>query len=255
MRTRVEAQAEVHAQAAACAEARRRIERAARECGILLSGLRLRLNAPESPVAATVLAQANAHADGHPVRVQIVAPTLEQAIDILVARTGTRLEATLHAWVPRPWPEADRQLPAAREGVVGSITRVKSCRLAVCAAQVAAAYMDAMDYDVHLFADQESGQACAVRRAGLTGYRLTRLRPAAPPRQTRLPLVIDSRPAPQLTATAAAVRLEETGAAHLFFAEPTTGRGSLIYRRYDGHFALVTGHPDAADTARASAGR
>jgi hypothetical protein len=250
----VEAQAEVQAQAA-CAEARRRIERAAREDGILLSGLRMRLAYPDPASGALVLAQANAHADGHPIRVQTAAPTPGQALDDLLARTRARLEQTLHAWAPRPWPETARQPPAAPAGTHASITRVKTCRLIVCPAQVAAAYMDAMDYDTHLFTDQESGHSAAVRRAGPTGYRLTRLRPAAPPRQTRLPLVIDPRPAPQLTTNAAAARLEATGAAHLFFADPTTGHGYLIYRRYDGHFTLLTGDPDTANAARSDTQR
>jgi len=108
-------------------------------------------------------------------------------------------------------------------------------------AQVAAAYMDAMDYDIHLFTDAESGQSAAVHRTGPTGYRLTRLRPTAPPRQTRMPLVTDPRPAPHLTNTAAAARLDETALLHLFFTDPATGHGHVLYRRYDGNYGLITG--------------
>ncbi len=250
----MDTRSETLAHTAARAEARRRIEHAARDSGILLSGLRLRLNAPDPESAGSVLAQANAHADGHPLRVQVVAHTVREAVDALSARTADRLGQTQHAWTPRPWSEEDRRPPGAAVGAGSSpvaggdarIVRVKTYPLTVCAPQVAAAYMDAMDYDIHLFIEQETWQTCAVRRAGPTGYRLTRLHPAAPPRQTQLPLAIDPRPAPMLTAAAAVARLEETGDAHLFFADPGTGHGHLVYRRYDGHYALVTGGANAA---------
>jgi hypothetical protein len=40
----------------------------------------------------------------------------------------------------------------------------------------------------------------------------------------------------------------------LFFAEPTIGGDYLIYRRYDGHHALLTGDLDAVDTVLPGAG-
>jgi len=247
----VDAQTEVHAQAAASARARRRIERAARDGGILLSGLRLRLTTAEPATGAPVLAQANAHADGYPVRVQLTAPTLEQAINALCARTERRLEQTRSPWAPRPRPEPDRSAPGPVAGLDVRIARIKRCALAARAPEVAAAHMDAMDYEAHLFIDRECGQICVVHGTGPTGYQLSRLRAVAGSRRVRPPLVIDPRPAPTLDAASAAQRLESTGEAHLFFAEPATGRGCLIYRRYDGHYALVTGDPAAqreADT-------
>jgi hypothetical protein len=248
MGTRVEASAEIHAQGAASAQARRWIQRAARESGVLLSDLRLRLSAPD-PAGGRVLAQATAHADGRAVRVQVLAPTLAQAVEALCGRTGSRLRETSRAWRPRTRPEPDRPAPEPVAGLEPKIARIKKCPLTVCAAEVAAAHMDAMDYDAHLFIDRESGQTCAVRASGPTGYHLAWLRPTIPPRHPRPPLVIDPYPAPVLGATAAAQRLHDTGDAHLLFAEPTTGRCYLIYRRYDGHYTLLTGDP----TAQASA--
>ena len=248
MTTTVEAPAEVQAQAVASALARRTIERAARERGILLAGLRLRLTMPDPPTARQALAQANAHADGHPIRVHVTGPTLEQAVDALCTRTQTRLTQTASAWQPRSRPEPDRCAPDPVPGLVPEIARIKTCSLAVCAPEVAAAYMDAMDYDIHLFVDQHSGQTCAVRGTGPTGYRLAWLR-LPTPRGPRPPLAIDPHPAPVLSATSAAARLDKTGEAHLLFAEPATGRGYLVYRRYDGHYALVTGDPAAQRTA------
>lgn len=229
------------AQADASAEIRRRVERAAREAGILVADLRVRLTLPDHDQPGTVLAQANAYADGHPVRTQITAPTLNQAVDALAERTSRRLAETTRAWTPRPWPDPSRPSPR-RSADPGRIVRVKACPLSACRPEVAAATMDALDYDIHLFTDQETGDEAAVHRAGPTGYRLIRLRPT-PPRQTRLPLVIHPRPAPYLTASAAAARLDQTGMTHLFFAEPATGNGHLIYRRYAGDYTLLHAAP------------
>jgi hypothetical protein len=231
------------ASSAAAGEARRRIVRAARSTGVLVAGINVRLTAPDPTAPAVTVAQANAYADGHPLRVQIVAPTLAQALDQLTERTARRLSERARAWTPRPWPVGAERglhpllLPAARP----CIARVKTYPLIVCPAQVAAAYMDAMDYDIHLFTDAESGQSAAMHRSGPTGYRLTCLRPTAPPRQTRMPLAIDPRPAPRLTDTAAAARLDETALPHLFFADAATGHGRVLYRRYDGNYGLITG--------------
>jgi hypothetical protein len=219
---------------------RARIEQAARREGVLVSGLRVRLT--EYTDAVAVLAQATAHADGRPIRVQLAAPTLEQALNALVERTRARLAQSAHGWNPRPYPDPDREpllAPPLVPAPSGSIVRIKTRPLAACPAQVAAAVMDALDYDAHLFTEPD-GRPAAVHRAGPTGYRLTRLRPGPPPRQSSLPLVIDPRPAPQLTATAAAARLDRTEAPFLFFAEQSTGRGYLLYRRYDGHYTLLT---------------
>jgi hypothetical protein len=37
----------------------------------------------------------------------------------------------------------------------------------------------------------------------------------------------------------ATASLERTGLPHLFFADAAAGRGALLYRRFDGHYALI----------------
>src|SRR5258708_1486539 len=141
----------------------------------------------------------------------------EEGAPTVVAQIYVPIHATAPHAAPHRQPARRSDRPVAgtpRPGPAGAggglrpplvpvahprIVRVKTYPLIVCPAQVAAAYMDAMDYDIHLFTDSESGQSAAVHRTGPTGYRLTRLRPTAPPRQTRMPLVTDPRPAPRLT--------------------------------------------------------
>jgi hypothetical protein len=47
------------------------------------------------------------------------------------------------------------------------------------------------------------------------------------------------RPAPRLAPAAAVGRLEALGQPFVFFVNRETGRGSLVYHRYDGHYRLV----------------
>src|SRR5260370_610551 len=75
------------APAAAASEARR-IARAARSTGVLVAGINVRLTAPNPGAPTITVAQANAYADGHPLRVQIAAPPLPQALPHLTQRAA-----------------------------------------------------------------------------------------------------------------------------------------------------------------------
>jgi Sigma 54 modulation/S30EA ribosomal protein C terminus len=50
--------------------------------------------------------------------------------------------------------------------------------------------------------------------------------------------VSDQRP-PQLTIAEARDRLEQAGWPFVFFRDPATDRGRLLYRRSDGHYRLI----------------
>ena len=43
-----------------------------------------------------------------------------------------------------------------------------------------------------------------------------------------------------LPLTEAEALLDEGDAAFVFFAEPGTGRSQVLYRRFDGHYGLIT---------------
>jgi hypothetical protein len=53
-------------------------------------------------------------------------------------------------------------------------------------------------------------------------------------------LVVNSRPTPAVTEAAAVRRMGEYSLRLLFFTDPTTGRGQLMYPRYDGNLGLIT---------------
>ncbi|MFD2351843.1 sigma 54 modulation/S30EA ribosomal C-terminal domain-containing protein [Nonomuraea ferruginea] len=58
--------------------------------------------------------------------------------------------------------------------------------------------------------------------------------------EVAVPLAIDPGAAPRLTTAEAVDRLEVSGRAFEFYADAETGRGQLIYHRYDGGYGLIT---------------
>jgi Sigma 54 modulation/S30EA ribosomal protein C terminus len=217
---------------------------------------RVRLSRSHDPaVARPVSAQGNLDVNGRVLRVQVAADNAHEAVALLEtrlrrklagmarhweARRGAMPEATPHEWRhgaepthrPEfyPRPEQDRK-----------IVRHKTYEPARATPEEAAFDMDMLDYDFQLFTDSESGQDSVIYHAGPTGYRLAQLIPD-PTRtwSTALPLTVSERPAPGLTLAEAVHRLDATGLPFVFFAEPTSGRGRVLYRRYDGHYGLVT---------------
>ena len=208
---------------------------------VATDGLRVRLTEGEG----RIIAQANARAARRPIRVQVAAATVAEAADDLGERLGRRILEAAACWSPRQWPDTDdasvptRVPPGDRALGPGLLTRVKAVPLAVCPPEVAVTVMDLMDYPAHMFVDADTGQDAIVYRAGPTGYRLTRQRPAPPPAPNAIPLTVDPLPAPILKPERAMARLDDTGLGHLFFIDPDTGRGQLIYRRFDTRYALL----------------
>jgi len=105
--------------------------------------------------------------------------------------------------------------------------------------QAAAADAELMDYDFHLFTERSTGEDSVIYRTA-DGYR-----PALAHARNGLPGTVDpsitvsKMPAPRLSVTEAAARLEAAGQSFLFFVNAGTGRGNLIYHRYDGNYGLI----------------
>ncbi|MFH9353314.1 sigma 54 modulation/S30EA ribosomal C-terminal domain-containing protein [Kitasatospora sp. NPDC017646] len=222
------------------AEARGRIAAAvaaAGEAGTLVEALRIRLAA----VAGGVLAQVNAEVDGRRIRVQRAAAERADSLDRVAESLLARIRAVTGPWTPRPWPA--RRVPALPAGPAGGrrIIRRKEPSLVWCTPEAAARTMDAMDYDIHLFTDPATETDAVVYRVGPTGYRLARTVPAGPSGRRTAPITLSPHGAPPLTERQAVERLEEAELPFLFFAHPTSGRGRVLYRRFDGHLGLISG--------------
>ena len=117
--------------------------------------------------------------------------------------------------------------------------RHKSYALARQTPEEAVADAELLDYDFHLFTEMSTGEDSVVYRIR-DGYRLA----LAHPRSRRLgpvapSITVSKMPAPRLSVTEATARLEATSQLFLFFVNAETGRGNLIYHRYNGHYGLI----------------
>jgi ribosome-associated translation inhibitor RaiA len=218
---------------------------------------RIRLTRSADPARERpVIAQVNLDVNGRLVRAQVAGASAHEAIDLVHDRARHRLERLARHWEARrggqPGLEAHewRHSQAAthrpdfypRPAEDRQVVRHKAYELATATPDEAAFDMDLMDYDFHLFTDAESGRDAVVYRAGPTGYRLAFV--GGPPERraepTAAPVAVSRRPALLLSVFEAMDQLDGTGRPFLFYADPGSGRGHLLYRRYDGHYGLIT---------------
>lgn len=206
---------------------------------------RIRISAPDR-ANGPGLVQVNLRVHGAPARIQVAGPTVVLAISAAATRLRRQIKRLTTAWEPWPWPDPERRVLAVPDA--GAIARLKSFRLHAATPCQAAAFLNAMDYDVFLYIDAETGEDAIVYRAGPTGLRLARQRTMRPPAMpSLLPLTIHPRKIPILTPAQAATRLAEHRLPFVFYSDHTTHRGNLLYRRYDGDLGLIT--PTEPDTS------
>jgi hypothetical protein len=188
-----------------------------------------------------MLVQVNLGVTGAPARVQVATAGIEDLAPAL-ERLQRQIDRMSAPWRPRPWPDRTRRVLTAYGETM--IRRRKACVLRCGAPMRAVAEMDAMDYDVHLFTDAETGEDAVVYRAGPSGLRLARQRHMHPPESHGhihpSPLIVNPHPTPTLSETAAVCRLRSHEMPFLFFTDATTRRGRLLYPRYDGDLTLIT---------------
>lgn len=217
---------------------------------------------PDPAMARPVVAQANLDVDGRLVRAQISAPTTREAIDLLQDRLRARLERRARHWEARRGRASGasvRELRygsrlAPRHGYVARpaedrrIVRHKAFTLGRCTVDEAAAALSDLDYEFHLFTERGTGQDSLLYRAGPAELRLAQVDPdrghLAP---YEVPLTVTDVRAPLLSTLETVERLAVTGRDWLFFLDADRGRGSVLYRRYDGHYGLITPPPESRD--------
>ena len=110
--------------------------------------------------------------------------------------------------------------------------------------------MAMLDYDFFLFVELESGQDTLITRSDDGSLVVHWLDPEGAagidtaPDHERAPA-----PPPELAVSQAIELLNGSGSPLLFFRNSTSGRANVIYRRYDGHYGLIT--PPTDDSAEA----
>ncbi|GAA4990562.1 HPF/RaiA family ribosome-associated protein [Kitasatospora paranensis] len=227
---------------------------------------RVRLTRMHNPsVERPALAQATVDVDGRLARAHVAAPTMGEAIGLLRDRLAVQL-SRLHrdrearrgrggAARPHEWRRGDEGLhrphyvPLPRED--RRIVRRKSYPLALESAGEAALELETMDFDFHLFTEIGTREDSVIHRFGAGPYRLAQVHPrpeALAP--SDLPMTVLTAPATRMTEEQAVDRLEATGGPFVVYADASTGRGNLLYYRYDGHYGLISPASDRPSAHR-----
>jgi ribosome-associated translation inhibitor RaiA len=247
-------------------ETRGRVPEGMRELAAAKAGSLLRF-APEPVLSARVtlavsadpampqpaVAQATIDLNGRTVRAQAVGETMRAAIEHMAARLRVRLDRSARNWAARrgtlpvaePGEWRHQSIPAhrpsyfPRPAAARAVIRRPGYAPGPLTPEEAVAELDLLDYDFHLFTERSTGQDSVIYRVG-DRYRLAQARPESA-RLGPLPaaVMLSEHPAPVLTLAEAISRLEWLRQTFVFFVNPASGRGRLLYYRYDGHYGLV----------------
>jgi ribosome-associated translation inhibitor RaiA len=232
-----------------------KVRAALRHAGEPVLSARVRLTISADPaVERPAIAQVNLDLNGRLIRAQADAESMREAIDRLVGRLKIRLDRAARNWAavgggkPLPLPDEwrhqstpARRLPYfPRPPDERAVIRHKSYAPTRQTPDEAVNELELLDYDSYLFTERATGQDSVLYRTA-DGYRLALARPR--PGQlgpVTASVTVSERPVPGLGTTDAITRLEALGQPFLFFIDSETGRGSLLYHRYDGHYGCIT---------------
>jgi hypothetical protein len=208
--------------------------------------------AADPAVELPAIARANLDLDGHLICAQAAGKTMRESVGRMTSWLRTRLERAARNWedrrgarptdIPGEWRHQSTPVghppyfprPAGERQVI----RRRSFAVRRQAPGEALADLDLLDYDFHLFTDRTTGQDSVLYRAA-DGYCLTQAGPAAAHAALPATVKLAAEPVPVLTVGDAIARLEALGREFLFFLDTGTGRGSVVYHRYDGHYGLI----------------
>jgi ribosome-associated translation inhibitor RaiA len=216
--------------------AEERIEGAARAAPRPVLFARLTLHEEANPqIVRPAVAKATLDVGGTPVRAHVAAATMREAVDLLTDRLRRRVEilaehrlaARGETGLPEPGEWRHGSLPTERPAYFPRppeervVVRTKTFDRAAVTPKEAALDMELLDHDFHLFANADTGDDAVVhrRQGGVLG-------------------IVESPPEEPLAR--AIDRLELSGEPFAFFRDPGSGRGHVVYHRYDGHYGLIT---------------
>lgn len=183
-----------------------------------------------------VLYQVNADINGRPCRVQIMGPA-----SAAVERFSRHVDGVRTG-------RAARFLPYPENSVLHTATppqpvvRRKAVQLLTLAPAAASEVMYRMDFATFLFRDADTGDSAVVYRTGAQQVGLIRRTRACLPCTDTYRIAVDNSAAEAVPESVAAERLCRNGLPFLFFADPRTARGRLMYRRFDGYLAVLEPH-------------
>ena len=210
--------------------------------------------AADPAVLWPAIAQVSLDLSGRLIRAQATGSDLHEAVSQMSDRLRIGLERAARNWaavrggkpvaLPPEWPHRSPPSPRmpgfARPPEGRKVMRHKAYPLARQSPEEASTELELLDYDFYLFTERATGQDSVLYRTA-DGYRLAQVRPRpgglGP---VHVAVTVSEHPAPGLTLAAAIAQLEALGQPFLFFVSSETGRGNLIYHRYDGNYGVIT---------------
>jgi ribosome-associated translation inhibitor RaiA len=184
---------------------------------------------------------------GAQLRAEMKAPTPEQALDGAVRRLERRIADHVNRrhersrWLQDvPWRRGDR--PAERPSHFPrpdeerDVVRRKTFAVAHSTVEEAAYDMESLDHDFHLFTDAVTGSPAVIhhRTDGTYGA-------AGLDADTSIPETVTLEPSPPTIDEATArQRLDDGQEPFVFYIDASTAEGAVIYRRYDGHYGVIS---------------
>jgi ribosome-associated translation inhibitor RaiA len=218
-------------------------------------GAHVRIDRDDNPsIALPYHAEGEIDVNGHLVRAHVVGPSADVALDGLgdplerrlrrvaerrVTRHRETGEAERGEWrhgdLPTQRPEFFPRRPEERQ-----VVRRKTFALEPMTPLQAAADMVDLDHDFYLFHDARTDDDAVVHRLRDYG-RLGLIEPAAsaPTTDRRWLVVEPNRFAEPVGRETAIEKMNVVGHRFLHFVDADTERGTVIYRRYDGHHGLI----------------
>jgi hypothetical protein len=207
--------------------ARAKMSDLARMAPRTLRHVHIRLVRATPAVTSPVLAHVRADLDGTPLVTHALGSTARETVDLVQAKLRGQLRRLPHG------DARARHGGHRRRYVRRSHTRLTS------PADVGAAIRQLADleYRFGLFTEATTQQDSVVWRTRDGAYRLTQLDPHADGVPADVDL--DPAPAPVMNDAEALQRLDETRALFVFYREPRTDRGNVVFRRADGGYGLL----------------
>ena len=210
--------------------------------------------AADPAVARPAVAEALLDLDGRPVRARVSARRLHEAVDLLEARLRHRVEhlasqrRTLHrsaglaetgAWrhtdLPTRRPARFPRPPGERQ-----VLRHATFARRPLSVDEAAGELALLDYGFHLFTEAGTGRDAVLWRRPQGPFGLSVAGQQAPD-LTGCTVPVEPQPPPAARTERQAIELLDlSDAPFVFSVDPATGRGTVVYRRSDGHYGLLT---------------
>ena len=192
------------------------------------------------------IAEASLDLNGTPVRAHASGHSIAEAVDLLhdrlsrrLRRRRERLEDRHHEPEPAPHHAGYSAVPSDEREVV----RYKTLAMHPMSLEEAADEMDQLDHGFYLFLDADHHLDRVVYRNGDGSLHVVPLVAEEDlPGDTRPPIHSGSVVLNHLPLAEAEALLDETDDAFVFFADPDSDldRGNVLYRRFDGHYGLIT---------------